>query len=406
MSTAAPTADNAPQTAAKVALAVLFSAAICHGINDTMQAVLLSIYPMLQQNYALSFAQIGMITLVFQVTASILQPIFGVFTDKYPLPYVLPLAPVCTLVGLLLLSMAASYPAILLAAGMIGIGSSLFHPEASRVARLSSGGRFGFAQAVFQVGGNSGSAIGPLLTALIVLPRGQWAIAWIAPLAVTAIVLLSYVGRWYSAWLKDHTRKAAVKAHAKVFSKGQVVTALIVLLILMFSKFMYLTSLQVFYSFYLIGHFGISQQEVQIYLFIMLGAAAIGTFLGGPLSDRIGTKAVIWLSILGALPFTLALPYTNLFWTVALTVPIGLIISSAFSAMVVYAQELMPGRVGMISGLFFGLAFGMGGLGAAALGVVADATSIDFVFRICAFLPALGILAMLLPKGDKAPTAT
>ena len=405
MSIAAPTADNAPQTAAKVALTVLFSAAISHGINDTMQAVLLSIYPMLQHNYALSFAQIGMITLVFQVTASILQPIFGVFTDKYPLPYVLPLAPVCTLVGLLILSMAASYPAILLAAGMIGIGSSLFHPEASRVARLSSGGRFGFAQAVFQVGGNSGSAIGPLLTALIVLPRGQWAIAWIAPLAVTAIVLLSYVGRWYSAWLKDHARKAAVKAHAKVFSKGQVVTALTVLLILMFSKFMYLTSQQVFYSFYLIGHFGISQQEVQIYLFIMLGAAAVGTFLGGPLSDRIGTKAVIWLSILGALPFTLALPYTNLFWTVAITVPIGLIISSAFSAMVVYAQELMPGRVGMISGLFFGLAFGMGGLGAAALGVVADATSIDFVFRICAFLPALGILAMFLPKGDKAPVA-
>ncbi len=402
MNTAASAATHASHTAAKTVLTVLFSAAICHGINDTMQAVLLSIYPMLQQNYALSFAQIGLITLVFQVTASILQPIFGIFTDKYPLPYILPLAPACTLAGLLLLSMATSYPVILLAAGMIGIGSSLFHPEASRVARLSSGGRFGFAQAVFQVGGNSGSAIGPLLTALIVLPRGQSAIAWIAPVAVAAIVMLSYVGRWYSTWLKDHARQAAVRANTKVFSKGQVLRALTVLLILMFSKFMYLTSLQVFYSFYLIGHFGVSQQDVQIYLFIMLGAAAVGTFLGGPLSDRIGTRSVIWLSILGALPFTLALPYTNLFWTVALTIPIGLIISSAFSAMVVYAQELMPGRVGLISGLFFGLAFGMGGLGAAALGVLADTTSLDFVFRICAFLPALGILAALLPTGDKA----
>ena len=387
------------------AMAILFSAAICHGINDTMQAVLLSVYPLLHENYALNFAQIGMITLIYQVTASILQPIFGIFTDKYPLPYVLPVAPICTLAGLLLLAMASSYPVILLAAAMIGIGSSLFHPEASRVARLSSGGRFGFAQSVFQVGGNTGSAIGPLLTALIVLPRGQWAIAWIAPLAVLAIILLTNVGRWYAAWLKDHARKASVKAHALVFNKNQVILALTVLLILMFSKFIYLTSLQVFYSFYLIGHFGITQQETQIYLFIMLGAQALGTFLGGPLSDRIGTKAVIWLSILGALPFTLALPYTNLFWTVVLTVPIGLIISSAFSAMVVYAQALLPGRVGMISGLFFGLAFGLGGLGAAALGVLADRTSIDFVFHLCSFLPALGILAMLLPKGDKAPAA-
>jgi MFS transporter, FSR family, fosmidomycin resistance protein len=404
--TSATTTTPTPQAPAMTAaMAILFSAAICHGINDTMQAVLLSIYPLLHQNYALSFAQIGLITLVYQVTASILQPVFGIFTDKYPLPYVLPLAPVSTLAGLLLLSMATSYAGILLAAAMIGIGSSLFHPEASRVARLSSGGRFGFAQSVFQVGGNTGSAIGPLLTALIVLPRGQWAIAWIAPLAVLAFVLLSFVGRWYAAWLKDHVRKAAVKAHARIFNRNQVILALSVLLILMFSKFIYLTSLQVFFSFYLIGHFGVTQQQTQIYLFIMLGAQALGTFLGGPLSDRIGTKSVIWLSILGALPFTLALPYTNLFWTVVLTVPIGLIISSAFSAMVVYAQELLPGRVGMISGLFFGLAFGLGGLGAAALGVLADATSIDFVFRICAFLPALGILAMLLPKGDKVPAA-
>ncbi len=389
----------------QAALTILFSAAICHGINDTMQAVLLSIYPLLHQNYALTFAQIGMITLVYQVTASILQPVFGVFTDKYPLPYVMPLAPVCTLVGLLLLSVAGSYPAILFAAAMIGIGSSLFHPEASRAARLSSGGRFGFAQSIFQVGGNAGTAIGPLLTAAIVLPRGQWAIAWIAPLAVLAVILLTYVSRWYAGWLKDHARQAAVKAHARMYSKQQVTGALVVLLILMFSKFVYLTSLQVFYSFYLIGHFGLTQQETQIYLFILLGTQAFGIFLGGLVSDRIGTKGMIWASILGALPFTLALPYTNLFWTVVLTVPIGLIISSAFSAMVVYAQELLPGRVGMISGLFFGLAFGLGGLGAAALGVLADATSIDFVFHVCSYLPALGILALLLPKGEPAHAA-
>ena len=403
MSTFATPASPAPSAPPVygAALTILFSAAICHGINDTMQAVLLSVYPLLRDNYTLSFAQIGMITLVFQVTASILQPVFGTFTDKYPLPYVLPVAPVCTLAGLLLLASAGSYPAVLLAAAMIGIGSSLFHPEASRVARLSSGGRFGFAQSIFQVGGNTGTAIGPLLTVAIVLPRGQWAIAWIAPLAVLAFLLLSYVGRWYSVWLKDHARKAAARMHDRVFSKSQVVGALAVLLILMFSKFIYLTSLQSFYSFYLISHFGVTPAQTQLYLFIMLGAQALGTFLGGPLSDRIGTKSVIWLSILGALPFTLALPYTNLFWTAVLTVPIGLIISSAFSAMVVYAQELLPGRVGMISGLFFGLAFGMAGLGAAALGLLADATSIDTVFKVCSYLPALGFFALFLPKGDK-----
>ena len=380
------------------AYSVLFSVATCHGINDTMQAVLLSVYPLLAQSYSLSFAQVGMITLVFQVTASILQPVFGTITDKYPLPYALPLAPAFTLGGLLMLAHAGTYPAILLAAGMIGIGSSIFHPDASRVARLSSGGRFGFAQATFQVGGNTGSAIGPLLTALIILPRGQWAIVWIAPLAVMALLLLSYVGNWYGRLLKDKTRKATSRAKTHSLSNLQVIAALTVLLILMFSKFIYMTSLQSFYSFYLIHHFNVTQHETQIYLFVMLGSMAAGTFLGGPISDRIGTKAVIWMSILGALPFTLALPYTNLFWTVALTVPIGLIISSAFSAMVVYAQELVPGRVGMISGLFFGLAFGMAGIGAAALGAIADWTSIDFVFQLCAFLPALGFFALFLPK--------
>ncbi len=396
--TTAPSQQTQAQQAQGTVFTVLFAVALCHGINDTMQAVLLSVYPLLRDNYALTFAQIGMITLVFQVTASILQPVVGTFTDKYPLPYAMPLAPLCTLAGLLLLAFAHSYPAILLAAGMIGIGSSIFHPDASRVARLSSGGRFGFAQSTFQVGGNVGTAIGPLLAAAIVLPRGQGAISWFAIFAVAAFLLLSYVGRWYAGWLREHARKAAAKVAAHSLSSGQITGALVVLLLLMFSKFVYTSSLHSYYSFYLIDHFKVTPQDAQIYLFVLFGAMAVGTFAGGPIGDRIGTKAVIWMSILGALPFTLALPYTNLFWTVALTVPIGLIISSAFSAMVVYAQELLPGRIGMISGLFFGLAFGMAGLGAAALGIVADHTSIDFVFRICAFLPALGLLAFLLPR--------
>ncbi len=388
----------APTQTSSTVYAVLFAAALCHGINDTMQAVLLSVYPLLCDNYALTFAQIGMITLVFQVTASILQPIIGTFTDRYPLPYALPVAPACTLTGLLLLASAHSYPAILLAAGMIGIGSSIFHPDASRVTRFSSGGRYGFAQATFQVGGNVGTAIGPLLVAAFVLPRGQGSIAWFALFAVTAFVLLSYVGRWYAAWLKDHARNVASKAARHDLSRNQIALALAVLLVLMFSKFIYTSSLQSFYSFYLIDHFGVTAQDAQIYLFVLFGAMAVGTFLGGPIGDRIGTKAVIWMSILGTLPFSLALPYTNLFWTVFLTVPVGLIISSAFAAMVVYAQELLPGRIGMISGLFFGLAFGVAGLGAAALGVLADRTSIDFVFKLCAFLPALGLFALFLPR--------
>jgi MFS transporter, FSR family, fosmidomycin resistance protein len=393
------TATAAPaQTAKGTAYTILFAIALCHGINDTMQAVLLSVYPLLRENYALSFAQIGMITLVFQVTASILQPLTGAFTDRFPLPYALPVAPACTLAGLLLLATAHSYSAILLAAGMIGIGSSIFHPDASRVTRLSSGGRYGFAQATFQVGGNFGTAIGPLLVAAIILPRGQGAVGWFAVLAVVAIALLTLVGRWYAGWLRDTARGAASRVAQHGLSAGQIKLALAVLVLLMFSKFVYTASLHSFYSFYLIDHFHVSPEQAQIYLFVLFGAMALGTFAGGPIGDRIGTKAVIWMSILGTLPFALALPFVNLFWTVALTIPIGLVISSAFSAMVVYAQELLPGRVGMISGLFFGLAFGMAGLGAAALGALADATSIDFVFKLCAFLPALGLFAFLLPK--------
>jgi MFS transporter, FSR family, fosmidomycin resistance protein len=377
--------------------AVLFAAAGCHMINDTLQAVMLSSYPLLRDTFTLTFAQIGLITMVFQVTASILQPLIGLYTDKKPLPYILPVAPAMTLIGFLLLALAPSYAMILIAAGIIGIGSSIFHPDSSRVARLASGGRFGFAQATFQVGGNVGTAIGPLLAATIVLPYGQSSFAWFAILAIASIMILSGVGRWYSNHLEQR-KSVPTTSKASPFSNRTIIVALTLLVLLMFSKFVYTSSLHSFYTFYLIDHFGVTQSNAQICLFILLGAIAVGTFAGGPIGDRIGTKKVILFSILGALPFTLALPHMNLFWTVALTIPIGLIISSAFSAMVVYAQELLPGRVGMISGLFFGLAFGMGGMGAAVLGRIADATSIDYVFQICAFLPALGLLAFLLPE--------
>jgi MFS transporter, FSR family, fosmidomycin resistance protein len=377
---------------------VLFAAAFCHLINDTMQAVLYAVYPMLRDSYDLTFTQIGAITMCFQVLASILQPLIGTFTDKHPIPLVLPLAPSFTLVGLVLLATASSYPVILLAAMTIGIGSSLFHPDSSRVSRLASGGRYGFAQSTFQVGGNLGTAIGPLLAAAIVLPRGQGAIAWFALFALTAVFILSFVARWYGAHLaerKNNPRPALATAQRP---RKEVVLALSVLVALMFSKFVYTSSLHSYYSFYLIDHFGVSQQQAQIYLFALLGAIALGTFVGGPIGDRIGTKSVIWFSILGTLPFSLVLPYLSLQWTVAMSVPIGFILSSAFPAMVVYAQELLPGRVGMISGMFFGLAFGIAGLGAVLLGLLADATSIVYVFKVCSFLPALGILAVFLPN--------
>ncbi len=390
------TATAVPQQQASTTYAVLFAASGCHMINDTLQAVMLSSYPLLRDTFTLSFAQIGLITMVFQVTASILQPLIGLYTDKKPLPYILPVAPAMTLLGFILLAVAPSFAIILLAAGTIGVGSSIFHPDSSRVARLASGGRFGFAQATFQVGGNLGTAIGPLLAAAIVLPYGQSSYAWFAILAIASIIILTGVGRWFSNHL-EQKKSAPITNKASPFPPRTVAVALTLLVLLMFSKFVYTSSLHSFYTFYLIDHFGVSQRNAQICLFVLLGSIAVGTFAGGPIGDRIGTKKVILTSILGALPFTLALPHMDLFWTVALTIPIGLIISSAFAAMVVYAQELLPGRVGMISGLFFGLAFGMGGMGAALLGRIADATSIDYVFQICAFLPALGLLAFLLP---------
>ena len=390
------TADNSIARPGTV-YAVLLAVATCHMINDTLQAVLLSIYPMLRDSYALTFSQIGAITMTFQVTGSILQPIIGQYTDRKPLPYSLPLAPACTLAGLALLTFAASYHAILAAAAMIGIGSSIFHPEASRVTRLSSGGRFGFAQSVFQVGGNLGTSVGPLLAAWFIIPHGQRSILWFGLLAVASIALLSYAGRWYSRHLGEMKKKAQA-IQRSTLPRNTIVMSLAILVLLMFSKFVYTASLGSFYTFYLIDHFKVGVQDAQYYLFIYLFAFAAGTIFGGPIGDKIGRKAVIWFSVLGALPFTLALPYANLFWTVALTMPIGFILASAFSAMVVYAQEMLPGRTGMISGLFFGIAFGFGGLGAALLGVLADKTGIAFVYHLCSFLPAIGLLTMFLPN--------
>lgn len=377
--------------------AVLLSVALCHLINDTLQALLLSIYPLLRETHGLTFAQVGVITMTFQATASVLQPLVGYYTDRNPLPYSLPLAPAATLTGIIALGTAQSYAAILVAAAMIGIGSSIFHPEASRVTRLSSGGRFGFAQSTFQVGGNLGTSIGPLLAAWFVIPHGQRSVVWFAALAVLSVGLLSGVSRWYAGHLAPGRARRAAPATAPL-PRSVIVRSLLILLALMFSKFIYTSSMSSFYTFYLIETFGLSPQEAQFDLFVYLAAFAAGTLLGGPIGDRIGRKAVIWFSILGALPFTLALPYANHFWTVALTLPIGFILASAFSAMLVFAQELLPGRVGMISGLFFGLAFGIAGFGAALLGKLADVTSIQHVYLLTSFLPLIGLLTIFLPN--------
>ena len=393
------TSEN--RIASSTVFAVLISITVCHLINDTLQALMLAIYPMLRDSYALTFGQIGMITLVFQVVASILQPLIGHFTDRKPLPYSLPVAPAFTLLGIVLLGAATSYPAILVAAGAVGIGSAIFHPEASRVARLASGGRYGMAQSLFQVGGNIGTSIGPLLAAWIILPRGQASVVWFGVIALAAIGILSTVGRWYSHHLSPKNKARPMPPVHHGLSGRIVGVSLLILLALMFSKFVYTSAMSSFYTFYLIDHFHVTIADAQIYLFVYLGAFAAGTFAGGPIGDRIGRKAVIWFSILGALPFTLALPFANLFWTVVLTIPIGLILASAFSAMVVYAQELLPGRVGMISGLFFGTAFGIAGLSAVPLGYLADHTSITFVFQLCSVLPAIGLLAVFLPGSER-----
>jgi FSR family fosmidomycin resistance protein-like MFS transporter len=379
------------------ALPVLLAISFCHLLNDMMQALLPAMYPMLKTGFHLDFGQIGLITFTFQLTASLLQPVIGLYTDHHPKPYSLMIGMTFTFVGHLFLSAARTYPGLLVSAGLIGLGSAVFHPESSRVARMASGGRHGFAQSLFQVGGNTGSSVGPLVAAFVVLPRGQGSVAWFSVAALTAILVLWRVGRWYQ---RRGTRNpsahiASTPQHA--LPPAKVRLALAVLVMLIFSKYIYLVSISSYFTFYLIHRFGVSVQSAQLHLFAFLAAVAAGTIIGGPVGDRFGRKLVIWCSILGVLPFTLALPHVGLAWTGVLSAVIGFILASAFSAILVYAQELVPGRVGLISGLFFGLAFGIAGIGAAALGQLADHTSIEFVYRLCAYLPALGLLTAWLP---------
>lgn len=397
MSTTA-TAGQAP-AARNTSLWVLFAVSFSHMLNDLMQALLPAVYPLLRDLYSLDFTQIGLITLVNQMTASFLQPLVGFYTDKHPKPYSLPIAMCFTLGGLLLLSQASSFPFLLLSAALIGVGSAIFHPEASRVARMASGGRLGFAQSLFQVGGNIGTAIGPLMAAFIIIPRGQGTVSWYALVAFTAIAVLWAVGNWY-AGQNRMAKPAPVPKRDPRISRNRLIFIFAVIGVLVMSKNVYMASMTSFYAFFLIEKFSLSASEAQMYLFVFLGAAAAGTFIGGPVGDKVGRKAVIWVSILGPLPFTLALPYVGLETSIVLTGLIGFILASAFSAIVVYAQELLPGKVGMIAGMMFGVAFGAGALGAALLGVVADMTSIIFVFQICSFLPALGLLTVFLPKTD------
>lgn len=382
----------------KTAFTILIMISVCHLLNDMMQTLLSAIYPLLQVSYGLSFAQIGAITLTFQGTASILQPMVGFYIDRNPRPYSLAVGMGLTLLGLVLFSQAGSYPVLLLAAALVGTGSSVFHPESSRVARMASGGRHGLAQSLFQVGGNAGSAIGPLLAALIVLRHGQTSVAWFSIAALLGIYLLIKVGHWYKGFglmrLKVRANAQEPRAPLPRFKVAQTLT---VLLALMFSKFFYMASMSSYFIFYLIDKFHLPVQSAQLHLFVFFGAVAGGTIAGGPLGDRFGRKVVIWSSILGVLPFTLALPYANLFWTGILSVPIGLILASAFPAIVVYAQELLPARVGTVAGMSFGFAFGMGGIGAAVLGHLADMTSLAYVYHVCSFLPVIGLLAIFLP---------
>jgi len=385
----------------KTSLSIIVAVSVCHLINDVMQSLLTAIYPILKDSYGLDFVQIGLLTFTFQVTASLLQPAIGMYTDKRPMPYSLPIGMASSLVGLIVLGFAQSYGLLLLGSALVGLGSAIFHPESSRVARLASGGRHGFAQSLFQVGGNVGSAIGPLLAAFIVLPRGQSSVAWFAVGSLVGIFILWRVGAWYA----EHRRVNAGRApHSTdlIFDRRTTIIALAVLTVLTLTKNAYMASFSSYYTFFLIDKFGVGVQDSQLLLFVYLGASALGVFMGGPIGDRFGAKFVIWFSILGVLPFTLALPYADFTWTVILTVIIGLVFSSAFSAIVVFAQELMPGRVGMIAGIFFGFAFGAGGIAAAALGALADVTSIEYVFWLCSFLPFAGLLTVFLPDMSKA----
>jgi FSR family fosmidomycin resistance protein-like MFS transporter len=381
---------------------ILAAISFSHLLNDMVQSLLPAIYPILKQTFRLDFTQVGLITLTYQLTASLLQPLIGYYTDRRPKPFALPVGMAFTLVGLIVMSMASTYHLILLASALVGIGSAVFHPESSRVARMASGGQHGLAQSLFQVGGNAGSSLGPLLAAYIVLPHGQPSIAWFSLAALLAIFVLMYVGSWYrrTHWVTGRSTAKHNAGHAPL-SRNRTLSALGILIALIFSKYFYLASVVAYYTFYLINKFHVPVRDAQLHLFVFLGAVAAGTIIGGPIGDRFGRKYVIWVSILGVLPFTLALPYANLFWTAILSAIIGVILASAFSAILVYAQELLPGNIGMISGLFFGLAFGMAGVGAALLGRLADARGIDFVYHVCSFLPAIGLLTGFLPNLER-----
>lgn len=395
-----------PHAGEKTLFSILAAISFCHLLNDMVQSLIPAIYPILKTSFHLDFGQIGLITLTYQLTASLLQPFVGLYTDRRPHPYSLPVGMTFTLLGLILLALAPTFGMLLLAGALVGMGSSVFHPESSRVARLASGGQHGLAQSLFQVGGNAGTAVGPLLAAFVVLPRGQRSIAWFSSAALLGIIVLINVGSWYKKHPARTDRQAGVNAQRVVLPRAKVVLAITVLILLVFSKYFYLASLSSYYTFYLISKFHVSVQSSQLYLAIFLSSAAVGTLAGGPIGDRLGRKPVIWWSIVGVLPFSLLLPYVNLFWTVVLTIIIGLVIASAFTAILVYAQELVPGSVGMISGLFFGFAFGMGGIGAAILGKIADATDINFVYRICSVLPAIGFLTAFLPDLKNARQIT
>lgn len=394
----APTAPR--QDGPKLVVQIVGAVAIAHLLNDLIQAVLPAIYPLLKEKYHLSFGQIGWIALIYQITASLLQPWIGLYTDKRPLPYLLPLGMIVTLVGVGGLAMAGSYPALILASAVIGIGSATFHPEASRVARMASGGRFGTAQSAFQVGGNTGSALGPIVASAIVLPFGQTAVGWLAFVAIAAIWVLFGVTRWRVRHSRAQTRAPAI-SHASPHSRREIIRALSAIGILMFAKFIYIGAFTNYFTFYLIERFDLTARESQFYLFCFLAAVAAGTFAGGPVGDRIGRKAVIWTSFLGVAPFAMILPHANLFWSAIFAISIGLIMSSAFAALVVYAQELVPGRVGLVSGLMFGLMFGISGIGAAGLGQLADLYGIVWVYKFCAYLPLLGLATILLPRSDE-----
>jgi FSR family fosmidomycin resistance protein-like MFS transporter len=384
-------------------LTMLVALSFSHLLNDTMQSLLPAIYPLLKDSYHLSFTQIGVITLANQVTASLLQPLVGTYTDRRPKPYSLAIGMTFTLAGLVLLALAANFTVIILAAMLIGVGSSVFHPEASRVAHMASGGRHGFAQSIFQVGGNMGTSLGPLLAALILVRGEQVRVLWFSLLALIGIVVLSRVGRWYRSNTSRLKGRAHRDHHQTGISRRRVFASLAILVALIFSKYFYLTSMTSYYTFFLIAKFHLSVRDAQFHLFFFLFAVAAGTLMGGSLGDRFGRKRVIWISILGVAPFSLLLPFANLFWISVLTVFIGVILASAFPAIIVYAQELVPGKVGMIAGLFFGLAFGMGGIGSAVLGELADHTSIGYVFSVCSFLPLIGLLTGLLPNLERRP---